>query len=253
MHHRSALIVALLISPTLVACGDSSLDRDLDQEVADLEAQRDAADAAATSAAAAESAAAEAAAWPIPTMDEAGPTVCFDLVNEQIGTDLRVHEITSFFALGPDLEDPDLASGEAPPQGELDSCSIVYQDPDDELALLQRDLDLETGEFAEPVPLDLDVWGDPAEFDLDDYVMDLEQVDVSGLGDLLNGEEAAFDGVFSDYAWDRVWLSPPGGTSAEHEVRVDVTGLLETNGVEASGSLFLTPQGEVTLNNLTNF
>ena len=95
--------------------------------------------------------------------------------------------------------------------------------------------------------------GDAAEFDLDDYVMDLSEVDTSGIDDLISQEEPAVDEVLSDFAWDRLWLSSPGPGSDVHELRLDVTGLLESNGLEVTGSLFLTPQGEVTLNNLTNF
>lgn len=253
MQTRAAVLVAALSLPfALVACGDPTADRDIDAEISAMESERAAEEAAAASAEAAASASAEATAWPVPTFQDAGPGVCVDLITDQLGTDLQVHEITSFFSGGPDLEDPPI-SGEVPAKGELTTCSISYQDPDDEIVLLQRDLDLETGEFEAPVQLEIQYSGDASEFDLDDYVMDLGELDVSGLPDIVAAEEPALEEVFSDFAWDAVRLMAPGPGSEVHELRLDVAGLIASNGLEENGAMYLTPQGEVTLNNLTNF
>lgn len=249
--HPWALATALTIPLFLAACGDDAQESAETTEEQAAQAQEDT-QTSEDASAEAQTEAEDTAAWDVPTVQSDGVAVCLDLVTEQLGTDIRVHEIASFFAAGPDLEDS-ISLDEPPAKGELTSCDIQFQDPDDENALLQQSLDMETGEFAGPQPMEIRYSGDAAEFDLDDYVMDLSEVDASGIDDLVAQEEPAVDEVLSDFAWDGFWLSPPGPGSEVHELRLDVMGLLESNGLEVSGSLYLTPQGEVTLNNLTNF
>ncbi len=175
-----------------------------------------------------------------------GPDVCFRAISEQLGKDLKVSEITSFFSPGSDID-----SNAKSPAGEMTTCTVKYQSPDDPRKLISQDLDIDTGKFDAPRPLEITVTGNAADFKLDDYLIPLSQVNAAALTTIMASEKPALEGVYSKYAWDGVRLSPPGPFSDKHTLRVDVDGRLAANDIKENGYASISVDGKnITTNHL---
>lgn len=82
-----------------------------------------------------------------------GPDVCFR----------KVADTGSMFSLGSDMD-----SAAMGPRGQLTICTINYQDPANPRQLLRKTLDVATGVFGAPQPVEIMVMGgNPADFDLE--------------------------------------------------------------------------------------
>lgn len=224
-----ALSLAISLPLTLPACGDS-------EESADVTAP----DAVAASDAAAEP---EEAAE-VPTLAEDGPGVCFDRVTEHLGADAKVNEVYTSFSVGKEI-DPDLINPEdTAPAGDLEQCNAQYQDPDDPNKLLQITMDVETGTFGDPAPMEISVMGgDASSFKLDDYVIALSEIDTAPLAKLMDQQQSKLDGAFSRHAWSNVRLSAPDTFSNVHLLRLDVSGRLRSNDIKESGYMEVSTSG----------
>src|SRR5690606_36307357 len=95
-----------------------------------------------------------------------GHDACFSAVAADLGADASVSEITSLFSAD---------------SGELQVCSVDYQNPDDPRKLVGQRLDPATGQFSEPHDIELTVSGNAADFRLEDYLLPLSQVDAAAL------------------------------------------------------------------------
>ena len=183
---------------------------------------------------------------PRPTLAD-GPDVCFRLISEQLGKDLKVSEITSFFSAGSDID-----SMARKPAGEMTTCNVKYHSPDDARKLVSQDLNLGTGKFDPPKPLEITVMGNAADFRLDDYLIPLSQVNAAGLTSVMTSQKPALDKVYSQYAWDGVRLTAPGPFSDQHTLRLDVEGRLAANDIKENGYASVSVNGkDITTNNLT--
>lgn len=187
------------------------------------------------------------------TLADQGPGACFDLVRENLGKQTKVNEIDSNFSTGKDI-DPQLIDPEdTPAAGTLTHCSVKYQSPDDPKKLVQANLDIDTGTFSDPQPLEITVMGDAATFDLEDHLVALSQVDTDPVQGQMDQQQAKLDGVFSAHAWSGVSLTPPDAFSAVHLLRVDVAGRLASNDILDHGFLELSVDGAtVVKDNLAN-
>lgn len=161
----------------------------------------------------------------------AGPNVCFDAIAKHLGPDAMVAEINSFFSSGTDID-----SSDEEPKGQLTVCSVQYQDPNDPRKLLATSMDVQTGEFAAPGPVDISVsGGDASEFRLADYVTPLAQVNAAGLAPFMKAQEGPMSKIYSPFAWSGVRLMSPDVFSDVHVLRLDVEGRLAVNDVTESG------------------
>ncbi|MCL1634819.1 hypothetical protein M2650_09270 [Luteimonas sp. SX5] len=160
-----------------------------------------------------------------------GPDVCFRAIAKHLGADAKVSEITSFFSAGKEIEPSHIE-----PAGEMTTCTVQYQDPNDSRKLLRSDLDLESGEFGPPNPVEITVTGgNAADFKLEDYVIPLSKVDAAALTSVMEAQKSRLSGVFSRYAWSGVRLSAPGAFSNTHTLRLDVAGRLASNDLRQGG------------------
>ncbi len=173
-----------------------------------------------------------------------GPDVCFKAAAEKLGADAKVAEIASFFSEGPDV-DP----SEDEPKGQLQTCTVDYQDPEDPRKLLSMRMDSSTGEFQEPQQVEISVSGNAAEFNLDDYLVKLSDVNTSGLAAKLEEQKAKLDEVYSTHAWTGVRLTEPGAFSDVHLIRVDVAGRIEANDIKGDGYAEFSIDGTKTIGN----
>jgi len=160
-----------------------------------------------------------------------GPDVCFRAIAKHLGPNANVSEINSFFSSGKDID-----SSDDEPQGQLTVCSVQYQDPTDPRKLLGTSLNMRTGKFAQPSPVDITVsGGDASEFKLADYVTPLAQVNAAGLAPFMEAQKAAMSKIYSRYAWSGVRLMSPGAFSNVHVLRLDIDGRLAVNDIKETG------------------
>lgn len=216
---------AALLSIGLVACGDSAEDGDV---AASAQPGSDATAAAAL------------------TLAENGADACFKAAAEAFGADTKVSTLSATFGVA-DLEQYAVVET---PVGELKSCSLDYQDPDNANKLLRATMDKTTGEFGEPEPIEISVIGNAADFSLDNIVIPLSQINTSGMAGTIDAQQAKLDEIFSNHALQAVRLQSPGPARAEHLISIDFAGRLKSNEVLDKGSVGLKTDGSVEYNNI---
>mgnify|MGYP001216092017 CR=1 FL=1 len=218
-----ATLLSMTASLCLSACGGADT------------APGDAPDAAMTGT----SGEAGAAQGSIPTLAE-GPDVCFRAIAKHLGADAKVSEITSFFSVGKEIDPSD-----GKPAGEMTSCSVQYQNPDDPRKLLNTRLDLNSGQFSPPSPVEITVMGgNAADFRLDDYLIPLSQVDAAALSSVMAAQKGRLSSVYGNYAWSGVRLSAPGPFNNRHTLRLDLTGRLAANDIKETGYASVSTDGK---------
>ena len=175
-----------------------------------------------------------------------GPDVCFRAVAKHLGADAKVAEVLSFFSSGKEIDgDTD------EPAGQATLCQVQYQDPNDPRKLLSTRVDFKTGQFIDPVPVEISVSsGDAASFKLDDILIPLSQVHPEKLSAVMAAQKLKLDGVFSRYAWSGVRLDNPGAFDDIHTLRLDVEGRLASNDIKESGYAALKVDGKTMVRNL---
>ncbi|TKR29494.1 hypothetical protein FCE95_15265 [Luteimonas gilva] len=176
-----------------------------------------------------------------------GPDVCFRAIAKHFGADTKVSEITSFFSVGKEID-----AGDTQPAGEMTTCTVDYQDPQDSRKLLRSRLDLESGEFSAPSPVEITVaGGNAADFKLEDYVIPLSKVDAAALTSVMEAQKSKLSGVYSRYVWSGVRLSAPGPFSNTHTLRLDLDGRLASNDIKEGGYASVSIDGKkITANHL---
>ncbi|MGV2495382.1 hypothetical protein [Pelagerythrobacter aerophilus] len=181
-----------------------------------------------------------------PTLAD-GPDVCFKAITKHLGADTKVSEITSFFSTGSEID-----SSDSRPQGQMTICTVEYQSPDDPRKLVSTRLDLASGEFSPPQPIEITVMGNAAEFNLEDYLVPLSQIDASGLASVMEAQKSKLGDVYSRYAWSGVRLSAPDAFNDKHTLRLDVEGRLASNDIKESGYASVSLDGRtITADHLT--
>jgi hypothetical protein len=232
----AALCLAVGLSLGLSACGGGDAGSNA---AADKGAATPAAGAAAGPATTAETASAN-----VPTLAE-GPDVCFRAIAKHLGADTKVSEISSFFSSGSEID-----SSDDEPQGQMTLCTVQYQNPSDPRKLLDTTLDVKTGTFSEPRPVEISVMGgDASKFNLEDHLIPLSQVNAAALKGVMDGEKPKLDGVYSRYAWSGVRLSSPDAFSNKHTLRLDVEGRLKSNDIKEDGYASVSTDGKTVTKN----
>jgi hypothetical protein len=176
-----------------------------------------------------------------------GPDVCFRAIAKHLGADTKVSEITSFFSAGSEID-----SRAREPAGTMTICKVEYRNPDDPRKLLSTQLDIRSGEFGQPSPVEITVaGGNAAEFNIEDYLIPLSKIDAAALISVMDGQKAKLSSVYSRYAWSGVRLSAPGAFSNTHTLRLDLTGRLASNDIKEDGYASVTTDGKkITTNYL---
>ncbi|MDR0184096.1 hypothetical protein [Lysobacter arvi] len=178
------------------------------------------------------------------SVDKDGIDICFRKIREKLGPDARVNEIQSYFSAGTQV-DPDADE----PKGTLTTCAVDYQNPDDARKLLSVRMDVHSGEFGKPRPVELHVTGNKQSFKLDDYVIALGKIDTAPLQAFMDSQKSALDKVYSVYAWDDIRLQAPGTFSDKHRLRVRLTGRFKSNDLENTGDATLAIDGKTVVDN----
>jgi hypothetical protein len=168
-----------------------------------------------------------------------GPDVCIRAIIKHLGANTKVSEMTSFFSSGSAIE-----SSDSEPQGQLTTCTVQYQSPDDPRKLVGTRMDIETGQFEAPSPVEITVMGNAADFKLDDYLIPLTSIDAAALSTIMEGQKARMSGIMSSYAWTGVRLMGPGAFDNKHTLRLDVTGRLASNDIKHDGYASVSTDGK---------
>ena len=168
-----------------------------------------------------------------------GPDVCFRAIAKQLGEDAKVSEINSLFSAGNDI-DGDASA----PEGKMTNCTVEYQDPNDPRKLLSARLDLGSGTFGDPIPVEITVSGDAATFKLEDYLIPLSKVNAAALRPAMDAQKAKLGGTYGRYAWTAVRLTAPDAFSDTHSLRLDLVGRLAANDVKNSGYASFSTDGK---------
>ncbi len=174
-----------------------------------------------------------------------GIDICFNKVKEKLGDKAKVSTIRASFASGGEI-DPRKAGR---PQGMMTNCTVSYQNPEDPRKLLNMRMDSKTGEFNKPRLVEIKVMGDPSKFDINDYLISLDRIDLSPLPAFMASQEKKLSEYYSKFAWTGVSLSAPGTFSKVHHLRVDVEGRLAVNDIKDSGYAGLSIDSKVINNN----
>lgn len=168
-----------------------------------------------------------------------GPDVCFRAIAKHLGNDVKVAEITSFFSAGSAIDSDDEES-----QGQMTICKVDYQSPDDPRKLVSTTMDIDTGTFSEPNPVEITVMGNAAEFKLDDYIIPLSSINAAALTSIMEAQKAKLSGVYGSYAWSGVRLSGPSAFNAKHTLRLDLTGRIASNDIKGNGYASVSTDGK---------
>ena len=176
-----------------------------------------------------------------------GPDVCYRAIVSHLGKDTKVAEFTAFFSAGSDIDSMDRE-----PQGQMKTCSVQYQSPDDPRKLLGTRMNVATGAFSPPNPIEITVMGDASKFRLEDHLIPLSQVNPAGLTTVMEAQKARLSGVYGKYAWTGVRLSGPGAFNAKHTLRLDIAGRLAVNDIKDNGYASVSLDGtKITADHLT--
>ncbi len=176
-----------------------------------------------------------------------GPDICFSAIVKHLGADTKVSEMTSFFSSGSAID-----SSDEEPQGQMTTCSVQYQSPDDPRKLVGTRMDVDTGQFAPPSPVEITVMGNAADFRLEDHVIPLSAINAAALTSVMDAQKARLSGVYSSYAWTGVRLSGPDAFNNKHTLRLDITGRLAANDIKESGYASVSTDGKaITADHLT--
>lgn len=174
-----------------------------------------------------------------------GPDVCFRAAAKQLGDTAKVSELTSFFSLGKDI-DPTVST----PPGSMTSCIVQYQNPQDPRKLQQVSMDVTTGSFGPPTPVEISVMGgDATKFRLEDHLIALSQVNAAGLKAVMDGQKASMDQVYGKYGWSGVRLESPDGFDSKHTLRLDLDGRLASNDIKKGGYASISTDGKTIRRN----
>ncbi|VXD00799.1 hypothetical protein [Serratia oryzae] len=174
-----------------------------------------------------------------------GADICFKKIKEKLGEETKVSTISSFFASGSEI-DPRSANR---PQGVMTTCTVSYQNPENSKRLLSMSMDTRTGEFKKPLQVEIRVSGDSSKFDLNNYLIALDKVNLSPLPAFMESQEKNLSAHYSKFAWTGVRLSSPGTFSNKHQLRVDVAGRLAVNDIKESGYAEFSVDGKKVIKN----
>ncbi|MCK0129387.1 hypothetical protein [Erythrobacter sp. F6033] len=181
------------------------------------------------------------------TLEDNGLDICFKAAAEKLGANTKVASLSTNFGVGENLEQYTVVSTEP---GQLKSCSLDYQDPENPNKLLRTDMDVATGEFKAPQPVEISVMGNAADFSLENIVVPLSDIKTAGFAGTVDGAKAQLDETFSSHALSSVRLSGPNPGRAEHSISVDFVGRLKSNDILDQGSIAFAVDGSQLYNNI---
>ncbi|OWF76243.1 hypothetical protein B4903_17590 [Yersinia frederiksenii] len=172
-----------------------------------------------------------------------GIDICFKKVKEKLGGETKVSTLSTFFSSGGEIKSRN------EPQGAMTTCSVSYLNPENANRLLSMRMDTRTGEFQSPRQVEIRVSGDSAKFNLNNYLIPLDKIDMSSLPAFMASQEKKLSERYSTFAWTGVRLTSPGTFSNKHQLRVDVGGRLAVNDILDTGYAELSVDGKTVNKN----
>ncbi|WP_298469153.1 hypothetical protein [uncultured Erythrobacter sp.] len=174
-----------------------------------------------------------------------GHDVCFQAAREKLDPETKVSDITTMFSAGTDVD-----ASETLEAGAVEVCNIYYQDPEDPRKLVGLSYNGYTKMFSGPDPVEVSVSGDPEDFDLENYLIPLSEVDAAPIAKFFEDNAAQLDEKYSAHAWTQVSFESDGSA---FQYRVGYEGRLKSNDVQDDGYAILAADGTTVVdNNLFN-
>lgn len=176
-----------------------------------------------------------------------GADHCFDLLANTLGADTKIAKVTVAYSAGKDIDGLAMK-----PKGEMVSCEADYQNPEDPRKLLGVSMDMTTGEFREPRPIDIQVAGNAADFVLEDHLIALSDINYAGLPTLMAAQDEDLAKAYSDYAWGGITLQTPmvyRTPKPEHTFDLLLTGRLASNDVKNTAIMKVKPDARTIVSN----
>lgn len=174
-----------------------------------------------------------------------GIDICFKQVKEKLGYEAKISTIRASFAPGGEIDPRNINK----PQGAMTTCTVTYQNPADPKKLLSMHMETRSGEFQKPRQVEIRVTDNPSKFNLDDYLISFDKIDLSSLPAFMTSQEKSLSEYYAKFAWSGVSLSAPGAFSREHLLRIDVEGRLAVNDIKSSGYASLSVDGKKVAKN----
>ncbi|SIT35409.1 hypothetical protein BN2476_30044 [Paraburkholderia piptadeniae] len=169
-------LIAIAITTTLAACGEK------DHAPQTVEKSADTASSVASQTAEQSASSDDRETYKYSLSD--GLDICFRKLKDKLGGNAKVSSIDSSFSEGKDID-----SEQDAPRGALTTCLASYQDPSDARKLLRSRMNVHSGQFETPEPVEIDVTGDASKFNLNDYVIALNRIDASPLQAFLDSRK----------------------------------------------------------------
>ncbi|WOE74546.1 hypothetical protein [Alterisphingorhabdus coralli] len=166
------------------------------------------------------------------------PDACFRAVTEHLGADTKVLSVSSLFSAGSELSYSD------DPKGQMTNCTVDYQDPDNADALLRVGLKIASGEFTSPKTVDLTVIGIDPDFNLDEHLIALGDIDSSGLAAIIKEQEPILSKTYETYGWSAVSLEAPDNNHDAYRIDLRVRGLKTDDPAPKSGAVSVSVDGK---------
>lgn len=170
-----------------------------------------------------------------------GFDVCFQAAKDKLDADTKVSDITTLFSPGTEVDPSESLEG-----GAVEICNIYYQDPEDPRKLVGISYNGYTKMFTGPDPVEVTVSGDPEDFNLENYLIPLSEVDPAPLGKFLEDNAEQLNEKFSTYAWTNISFESDGNS---FEYRVGYEGRLKSNDVQDDGYALLAADGTTVKSN----
>ncbi|MBV7258046.1 hypothetical protein [Erythrobacter crassostreae] len=170
-----------------------------------------------------------------------GHDVCFQAAKDKLDADAKVSEISTMFSAGTDVDGDETIEA-----GGVEVCNIFYQDPEDPRKLVGLSYNGYTKMFSGPDPVEMSVSGDPEDFNLEDYLIPLSEVDPAPIAQFMADNDAALAEKFSSYAWTTVSFE---GVGSSFQYRVGYEGRLKSNDMQDDGFAILAADGTTVVDN----
>ncbi|CNI35559.1 Uncharacterised protein [Yersinia frederiksenii] len=174
-----------------------------------------------------------------------GIDICLKKVKEKLGDETKVSTLSTFFSSGGEIK----SRSTKEPRGAMTTCSVSYLNPENANRLLNMRMDTRTGEFQSPRQVEIRVSGDSSKFNLNNYLISLDKIDMSSLPAFMASQEKKLSEHYSTFAWTGVRLTSPGTFSNKHQLRVDVGGRLAVNDILDTGYAELSVDGKTVNKN----
>jgi hypothetical protein len=168
------------------------------------------------------------------------PMICLLKAKEKLGANSKILGMSSRYVLPANLvvhKNPFLK-----PAGSLNTCNVDYQSPDNSNKLLRIEMDVMTGEFNAPRPVEISVSGmDASKFSLSKVVFPITNFDIDALQKQISAQKPALNKIYTAHQLQSIYIA--NTLQGDMEVSVGFSGRFASNDLIDSVYLYSKPNG----------